>query len=114
MNFTTTAAEQRSSGWGILRGLQSSPRERTRDQSADAVSAKWAGPFEKRVETEVDLSTCEREPRPVCEDCGLPMYAADFILWSRAKICSDCRLRRRLFGRPQAFRIAGADRCCPN
>jgi hypothetical protein len=50
----------------------------------------------------------ETESRPICEDCQIPMCAADIILWPNLRICSDCRLRRQLAERPNAFRPSGS------
>lgn len=110
MNVTTTTmSEQRgSSGWVILRGLRSLIKRWTGAQSGVAFysEGRQGGRVGMPRKTEAAIPALKKGARPVCEDCQLPMYAADFVLWPNSKICSDCRLRRRLLGCPHAFRFA--------
>ena len=93
MKVTETSNRESSNG-GVLKGLQS--------------LMQWSGAgdwsFRKAEDKRMPRTSCTKQHPPVCEDCEIPLFAMDVLLWSDSHICSDCRLRRKLLASPNAYR----------
>ena len=96
MNLTvTTSEEQQSTGRSVLEGLRSLMR-------TTVYTAGYTGTSEETP----SRRTPATGSGPICEDCQIPLSAADLLLWPNLRICSDCRLRRQLAQRPNTFRAS--------